>query len=462
MTPSVRLTVRDAYGNGVPGVAVALTLDTDATPMAPAATSDSTGRVGFDAIRVAKAGTHTLTATATGLAPLTSSTFTIVTSTPASLTFAVAPSNLVASTIMTPAVQLRVADAFDNPIAGAAVSLAANGLGTLSGGAAVTTDGNGLATFASLRLTTAGDGTLTATSGSLTTTSAGFTVAPAAARGVTFVTQPSGAIAGTTIAPAVQVKVADAFGNGVPGVAVSLGITGGGTLLGGGVLTSGADGLVTFANLSVDLAGNHTLATVSAGLPIVTSTSFTIAPAPARNLAFTSQPSNVAAGATICPVRPGPRDGRLWQCGQWQHGVAEPDRRRRARGHHHGAQQRRGLRHVRQPLDDHGGSAHARRRERRADARHEQHVHRHERRRRRTGLPRLAEPCGRGRAARYGGEAACDGRVRQQRPRRDHRALAHGRRCPEWPHLGRLRYRRRRDVRRPERGSAPARTRSSP
>ena len=52
------------------------------------------------------------------------------------MSFDVQPSNVAAGSSITPAVQVKVVDAFNNPVAGESVSLALVGTGVLTGGGA--------------------------------------------------------------------------------------------------------------------------------------------------------------------------------------------------------------------------------------------------------------------------------------------------------------------------------------
>src|SRR5213079_1829769 len=116
--------------------------------------------------------------------------------------------------------------------------------------------------------------------------------------------QPGDVVAGVAIAPAVQVKVADAFGNAVPGAAVSLALVGTGTLTGGAATATDAHGLASFSGLSVDLVGAKTLSASSGSLTPATSGAFTVSPAAAAAMSFVVQPSAVVAGATMAtPVK---------------------------------------------------------------------------------------------------------------------------------------------------------------
>src|SRR5206468_2434066 len=144
---------------------------------------------------------------------------------------------------------------------------------------------------------------LAASSGTLpSVTSTAFTVSPAAAASLAFTVQPSSVVAGVAIAPAVQVKVSDAFGNIGRASCGSLALVGTGTLSGGGAVVSNASGNASFAGLSINLVGSKQLTASSGTLPSVTSTAFTVSPAAAASLAFTVQPSNVVAGVAIAPA----------------------------------------------------------------------------------------------------------------------------------------------------------------
>ncbi len=104
-----------------------------------------------------------------------------------------------------------------------------------------------------------------------------ITAAQPAAR-LTFLQQPSNALTGAPISPAVRVAVEDAGGNIVPSatnlVQVNLtGIFG----LGGTLKVAARDGIAIFSNLTVPNAGSeYTLTATSPGLPSATSTIFAV------------------------------------------------------------------------------------------------------------------------------------------------------------------------------------------
>src|SRR5207245_1157787 len=120
--------------------------------------------------------------------------------------------------------------------------------------------------------------------------SSNVVVSAAAATSLAFVQQPSDAVAGTAITPAVTVRAQDSFGNNAPGVAVSMSLsTGTGTLSGTTTRTTDTNGLATFNDQSINLVGSKALTASSGALSTGASSSFNISPAAADHLAFQTQ-----------------------------------------------------------------------------------------------------------------------------------------------------------------------------
>ena len=145
---------------------------------------------------------------------------------------------------------------------------------------------NGLATFSNLRIDKAAPGyMLVATANGLPNApSIAFTVVPGTASQLVFTVPPNNTRAGATIPP-VQVTAYDAVGNQatnfIGSVVVAIGNNGGllvpGRLSGGGPVGA-VNGIATFSNLSIDVAGNgYTLiATIIGGSVTKESTPFNI------------------------------------------------------------------------------------------------------------------------------------------------------------------------------------------
>jgi hypothetical protein len=164
----------------------------------------------------------------------------------------------------------------------------------------------GVATFSGLSLNRTGTGyTLVAASDGLAgITSTAFDVAPGAPATLSFVTQPGNTVAGDAISPAVQVSVRDAQGNLVAApIAVTMSIANnpGGATLGGTTTINSSGGTATFANLTLDLAGDgYTLQASGAGLT-ATSAAFNVTPGPAVSVGFFVQPTNIQEGSSFSP-----------------------------------------------------------------------------------------------------------------------------------------------------------------
>jgi hypothetical protein len=282
ISPAVQVQVEDADGNLVTNATnvVTLALTTGVGLGGTLTATAQNGIASFSNLTVGTAGTYTLLATSTGLTSATSAAFTVTT--PVKLAFLVQPSNAVTGGVISPAVQVVIQDAGGNTVTAAAnpVTLALTSGAGLQGTLTATPQ-NGVATFSNLSVSTAGSYTLSATSTGLTAaTSAAFTVATPVK--LAFLVQPSNALTGASISPAVQVAIQDATGNTVAGdtnpIAIALV---GNTELGGTLSVTPQNGVATFSNLTVSSQGSYTLSATSSGLTAATSTSFIVTSPPA-------------------------------------------------------------------------------------------------------------------------------------------------------------------------------------
>jgi parallel beta-helix repeat protein len=171
---------------------------------------------------------------------------------------------------------------------------------------------NGVANFGDLSVNKTGSYTLTATSSPVLTSaiSSTFAVQPGAATKLAFTVQPPATpTAGATLTPATQVSIEDSLNNVVTGdiatqVTVALTNANGATLSGTTIQTA-ANGVASFANLSVDKIGSYTLtATSNPALTSAISSSFAIQLGPATQLAFTVQPSSTAHAGVAFTQQP--------------------------------------------------------------------------------------------------------------------------------------------------------------
>ncbi len=302
LSPPVRVRVTDAFGNGVAGTPVNVAM-TDGTPLTGtvSATSNTAGFATFGTLSSTVAGPHTLTASSGSLTPAVSASFTVTSGGVASLAFVSQPADARAGTTLSPAPRVRVSDVYGNRVSGSTITLTLTGGGTLAGSVTMASDSEGVATFADLMMDRAGSHTLVASSGTVSTTSAAFTITPAAPAALAFAVEPSDAVAGTAIAPGVQVRVTDAFANAVPDAVVSLALGSVGTLTGADSIRTDAQGLARFATLRVAEVGLHTLVARQGALR-ADSRGFGITAAGAATLTWQVQPSTVQVATALSPA----------------------------------------------------------------------------------------------------------------------------------------------------------------
>ena len=227
------------------------------------------------------------------------------------LSFVFSINTATAGAAITP-VTVEVRDVNENPVATASnpitIGFNVNPAGGTLHGTLTLVPSNARATFGDLWIDKKGSGyRLSATSGSLSGISSAFDVIAAAPHHVSFLVQPTAAIAGSPVPPPPQVEIRDAFENRVtsPDYLVTIAIgsnPGGGTLTGTpSVTTSG--GLASFGNLRIDRPGNpYTLVASAPSLASGTSAGFAVSPGAAVRMAFTTQPGDAAAGARLTPA----------------------------------------------------------------------------------------------------------------------------------------------------------------
>src|SRR5437773_459471 len=320
LAPSLQVRALDAAENLVPTFTGNVTVAFGGTSGEGATLSGTTpvaavsGVATFFDLSLNKTGTgYTLTASASGFAPVTSAAFDITPGTATQLSFTQQPSTTVAGVAISPTVQVTALDAAENPVPGftgsVTIALGNNPGGSTLGGTTTVVAVNGVASFADLSANKTGTNYwLTATATGLSrATSSAFTITAGTATELVFVTEPGTTVANHQISPAVKVRALDAFGNVAAGftgaVGVALGSNPGSATLSGTTPVVAVSGVATFFDLSVDKAGTgYTLTASASGVPSVTSTAFDVTPGTATQLAFTVQPANTVAGAVISPA----------------------------------------------------------------------------------------------------------------------------------------------------------------
>ncbi|MGD1277705.1 MAG: DUF4347 domain-containing protein, partial [Tepidisphaeraceae bacterium] len=233
-----------------------------------------------------------------------------VTVTPASasqLVYAQQPTNTTAGSTISPAVTVDVEDQYGNLVTTdtSSVTLSVHsGSGSLNGTLTEAASG-GIATFSNLSINTADNYTLTAADGSLTSaTSNSFTISPAAATQLIYVQQPTNAIAGVAISPAIVLDLEDQYGNIATNdnSNVTLSVHSGPGSLSSTATVAASSGVVTFSNAILDTVGSYTLTASDGSVTSTASNSITISPAAAAKVVCAQQPTSTTAGSTISPA----------------------------------------------------------------------------------------------------------------------------------------------------------------
>jgi uncharacterized protein (TIGR03382 family) len=319
LSPPVRVEARDAFDNidtaYTGNITVAIgTNPGGATLSGTLSVAAVAGVVSYADLSLDKVGTgYTLSASASGMTSVTSAMFNITPAAATRLAFAVQPVNTPAGQFITPAVVVEAQDPFGNratAFSGAiTVAIGSNpGPSTLSGslsGPAI----NGARSFSDLMLDRTAMGyTLTAVAtGLASATSQSFDVLPGAATSLVFTVQPSDAVAGAVITPAIRVEVHDSSGNVVPtftgNITISIGTNPGNATLGGTATQAATAGVALFNDLTLDHQGSgYRLNATGTGVSSAVSAAFNITPGAAARLAVSQQPTLTVAGQPITPA----------------------------------------------------------------------------------------------------------------------------------------------------------------
>jgi adhesin/invasin len=258
-TTTITVTVKDAYGNPVPSVAVQATAGNGAVIDGPH-TSGSSGTATFT-LTSTTAGNSTVTFAAGGVT-LGTGSVSFVAGPAARLAFTSTPSTSTAGDTLS-AVTVRVLDANGNLVSTGSPSITVSTASAPSGetiaGTLVRAASSGSATFSDLVLHKAGSTTLSAqASGLASATSSAITVAHAAPNPVlSTVTASASSIAVGNSPLTFTVRVYDGYGNPVPGQTVTLTASDGSATITQPASTSASDGSAS------GTISSHTLGTVT-------------------------------------------------------------------------------------------------------------------------------------------------------------------------------------------------------
>ena len=311
ITGPVTVTIEDANGTVVNENAP-ITLSVAGGPGALSGTvtvNAANGVAVFTSAILTRAGSYVLGAAdpLDLLSGFTSSSFIVNSGPAATLTFEQNIANVVAGSVISPAILIGVSDAFGNILSSSSANIALtvnSGPGFLFGPTTAATSG-GVATFGSLFLTRAGDYTLTATdmTDNFSAISSTFTVSPAAATSLTFLQPPTSIIAGQLFSPATSVVLTDPFGNiatnNSSNVTVAI-ASGPGSLLGTRTISI-LDGVASFGDLTIKKAGTYSFVVVdsNSSLSALHSGSFNVNAGPASTAVFMQQPNAITTNGNF-------------------------------------------------------------------------------------------------------------------------------------------------------------------
>jgi hypothetical protein len=283
--PSVRVTTTS--GTAVPGVDVVFAVTAGGGSVAGAnvkTNSDGVATVGGWTLGTV-AGANTLTATVSGLTPVTFSA-TGAAGTAVKLALTTSPSATAvnrAVLAVQPVIQLQDANSNAASETNVVISVSAS-VGSVVGGSTASTSSSGVATFSGLALAgTAGVRTLTFSAPGMTSVTVEVTTTSGAASAISINGgDGQGYFPSTAVPTAPSVKIGDQDGNGVAGVSVTFTVTGGGGSVTGSPATSNASGIATVGSWALGSAeGPNTMtasATVLSGSPVTFSATSTSNP----------------------------------------------------------------------------------------------------------------------------------------------------------------------------------------
>jgi adhesin/invasin len=265
ITPAITVRAEDAIGNldtnfsGSVSLAIA-SGPSDGVLSGTTTRAASGGIATFGNLSIQRAGSYTLRATSGTLTQDTSVTFQITPGPPSGATSEItaSPTSIPADGTSTSTITVLLRDAFGNPLTtgGATVAVSTN-LGTLG---PVTDNGNGTYSATLTSSTTAGTATISGTvnGGAISdTATVDFTLVGAPT--LVIQVQPSDTRVGQPISPAVVVRVVDGLGNTLTNftgnVTAVLSTRPAGANLEGDTVEPFQNGIATFDDLRIDLAG---------------------------------------------------------------------------------------------------------------------------------------------------------------------------------------------------------------
>lgn len=313
IAPAIVVQLRDGVGNptAIAGVTVTATRTGGSATLGGtvAVATNASGAATFsDLTLTGLAGGHELTFSATGVTPAVSNTLTLQAGAASQLTFTTAPPATATNGVnLSPAVIVQLRDLSGNPVSSGGVNVASSIVtgagGSLGGTTAVATAANGSATFSALRITGAvGQYTLRfSATGVSAATANPLTLQAGAAAALAIQTQPPpSTTSGATLAPQPVIRVVDQSGNTVTSssLSVTAALASGPGTLGGTLVRSAINGVVTYTNLAITgTTGTYSIAFSATGVTGVTSGTIGLGAGSAAALQFVGTPPTTGTNA---------------------------------------------------------------------------------------------------------------------------------------------------------------------
>jgi hypothetical protein len=294
--------VADQYANPVSGVTVNFTVTSGGgTLSAPSAVTTANGQAQVNLTLGTAAGAVTVNASVAGVPAPAGFSVTATAGVAASLAIVSGnnQSGTAGSTLASPLV-VKVTDQYGNAVAGIAATFAVtSGGGSLDVGTA-NTGADGRAQARWTLGSTGGSNAVRVTAGSLAPVEFQATVLVPTSLTVVSGNNQSG-VAGTALADALVVKIADQYGNPLVGVAVSFAITAGsGTLSAPSALTNSSGQAQVTLTLGTT-AGTVTVNATISGVATPATFTATATPGSPASLAIVSGNSQTAIGGSLLP-----------------------------------------------------------------------------------------------------------------------------------------------------------------
>ena len=316
ITPAVVATVEDAGGNPITSssamVTIAITTNPGGGTLSGTLSINATNGVAtFANLSIDRSAVgYKLTASSAGLTSALSAAFNVTAGAAAQVAFTQQPNGGTGGVAWATQPKVTIQDALGNTVTTSIANVTltitsgtGNPIGLLTCTANPKAAAAGIVTFAGCKINLPGTGyTLTASATGLTSAaSVALNVVVGPASQLVYTQQPTAVVAGSVISPAIVATVEDAGGNTVASSSATVTIAistnpGGGTLT-GTVSINATNGVVTFADLSIDKSAvGYKVTASSAGLTSAVSAAFNVTAGAAVQVVFTQQPGGGTGG----------------------------------------------------------------------------------------------------------------------------------------------------------------------